>query len=184
MVTQDELYNFICENTRAVVARNWYIDLERASRSEALLYGFTPGGSEYVNDPHRCALHIKERLSGVVEQVKRRKKAEIENKELREINDDLSAKLDSMIIVNCQALACSAPVAAEVERLRTELNASSALAIIRAQAIEIERLQNMFNVVTHLWHQAIDADILDDAHELEAAIVKASTLLNYPPAEE
>lgn len=48
----------------------------------------------------------------------RAEKAEAEVQRLREINDDLSAKLDSMIIVNGQALACSAPVAAEVERLR------------------------------------------------------------------
>lgn len=121
MTTVDELYNFICENTLEVVARNWYSDLDRASRAEALLYSFTPGGSEYVNDPHRCALHIRERLSDSVEQVQRRKAVEAENKELRQINDILSVKLDDTIIVNCHALACSAPVAAEVERLRAAL---------------------------------------------------------------
>ncbi len=31
-----------------------------------------------------------------------------------------------------------------------------------------------------LWQRAIDADLLDDPHELEAAIVEASKLLNYP----
>jgi hypothetical protein len=176
MTTQDELENFVTENTIPVIARNWYIDLERASRSEALLYGFTPGGSEYVNDPHRCALHIKERLSGVVEQVQRRKRAEAEarlwknrvdeaaavvgnleaevarlrdallavdeqrkaaeaeNKRLREINDILDAKLDSVSIINCQALACSAPVAAEVERLRAEVE------LLRKQ-LQMQQLQ-------------------------------------------
>lgn len=76
MTTVDELYNFICENTLEVVARNWYNDIERALEAGA------------------------------------------EVQRLREINTIQSEKLDSMIIVNCQALACSAPVAAEVERLR------------------------------------------------------------------
>lgn len=121
MITQASLYNFVRDNTTEVVAGAWYSDLERAKEAEDLLYGFTTGGSEYVNDPRRCALHIKERLSGVIEQVQRRKAAEAENKELRQINDILSAQLDSSIIVNCHALACSAPVAAEVERLRAAL---------------------------------------------------------------
>lgn len=141
MTTVDELYNFICENTLEVVARNWYSDLDRASRAEALLYSFTPGGSEYVNDSYRCALHIKERLSGVIEQVQRRKAVEAENKELRQINDVLSAKLDSTIIVNCQALACSAPVAAEVEQLRVTLDESRRMFDIDLRNGQIADLQ-------------------------------------------
>jgi flagellin-specific chaperone FliS len=118
-------------------------------------------------------------------QERRALKAEKENKELREINDVLAAKLDSVIIVNCQALACSADVAAEVKRLE-QYAVRTLLAEVACQSaqVEIDRLRNMLNAVTYLWHQAIDADILDDAHELEAAIVKASALLNYPPAEE
>jgi chromosome segregation ATPase len=139
----------------------------RAETAEALLYGFTPGGSEYVNDPHRCALHIKERLSGVVEQVKRRKAAEEENKELRQINDVLAAKLDSSIIVNCQALACSAPVAAEVEKLRAQLttmNATNAQMASDLDAAERKcdemylargKLQGQLNEAHHLLSRAM-----------------------------
>jgi hypothetical protein len=61
---------------------------------------------------------LEQRVNELQDQVKA---AEAENKRLREINDILDAKLDSSIIVNCQALACSAPVAAEVERLRAQL---------------------------------------------------------------
>jgi len=39
---------------------------------------FTPGGSEFSNDPGRCILWIKDRLSSLNEQVKGRKKAESE----------------------------------------------------------------------------------------------------------
>jgi hypothetical protein len=38
--------------------------------------------------------------------------------------------------------------------------------------------------LTKLWQRAIDADILDDAHELGNAIADASWLLNYPPPED
>ena len=172
MITQDELENFVHENTPEVVARNWYIDLERASRAEALLYGFTPGGSEYVDDPHRCALHIKERLSGVVEQVKRRKQAEEENKKLRQINDILDAKLDSSIIVNCQALACSAPVAAEMKRLEQyAVRTLLAEAACQSAQVEIDRLRNMLNTDSQLFQiECLKAEVellraqLQEAH--------------------
>jgi hypothetical protein len=74
-------------------------------------------------------------------QERRAEKAEAENKELRQINDVLAAKLDSMIVVNCQALACSAPVAAEVERLQNMLNADSQLFTIECLRAEVELLR-------------------------------------------
>ena len=49
---------------------------------------------------------------------------------------------------------------------------------------EVARLREQVAALTALWQQAIDADILDDPHELEAAIVKASALLNWPPPDD
>ena len=37
---------------------------------------FTPGGSEFNNDPERCLQWIKDRMSTVTEQVKKRKEAD------------------------------------------------------------------------------------------------------------
>jgi hypothetical protein len=78
---------------------------------------FMSGGQEYLDkivgilSEHRAFLeHVRT--------------VEAANKDLRETNDVLAAKLDSLIIVNCQALACSAPVAAEVERLRAKWQAA------------------------------------------------------------
>jgi len=50
--------------------------LERAEAAEALLYGLTPGGSEFAGDPARCAQWVRDRLTGVIEQVQMRKAAE------------------------------------------------------------------------------------------------------------
>lgn len=103
MTTQDELKNFVEENTIEVITRNWYNDIWRAEKAEA------------------------------------------EVQRLREINDVLSEKLDSMIIVNGQALACSAPIAAEVERLQVTLDearrmfdmaAKNAVALYRQGALD------------------------------------------------
>ena len=52
---------------------------------------------------------------------------------LRETNEVLAAKLDDMIVVNGQALACSSYVRAEVERLAARLNDC------REELFEIER---------------------------------------------
>ena len=53
----------------------------------------------------------------------------------------------------------------------------SLLARTEAAEDEVRRLRA-------LWERAIDADILDDAHELGNAIADASWLLNYPPPED
>lgn len=71
----------------------------------------------------------------------RAEKAEAEVQCLREINDVVSAKLDSMIIVNGQALACSAPVAAEVERLQNMLNVDSQMFYIECLKAEVKMLR-------------------------------------------
>ena len=47
-----------------------------------LLESLTPEGSEFHNDPERCVEWVRERLSGVVEQVKKRKAAEAEIRQL------------------------------------------------------------------------------------------------------
>lgn len=46
-----------------------------------------------------------------------------------------------------------------------------------AQA-EVERMRTQVAQLTRLWQNAIDADLADDPHELEAAIVKAAMLLD------
>ena len=48
------------------------------------LESLTPGGSEFHNDPARCVAWVRERLSGVIKQVQKRKTAEAENVRLRE----------------------------------------------------------------------------------------------------
>ena len=74
---------------------HWPADARRAqARIDALeaentqlmldLESLTPGGSEFHNDPERCVKWVRERLSGVVEQVKKRKAAETEVERLRE----------------------------------------------------------------------------------------------------
>ena len=68
---------------------------------------------------------------------------------------------------------------AEAERLRLErdgwMKASDEL------SAEIERLLAQVVTLEALWQRAIDADLLDDPHELGNAIADASALLNYPP---
>lgn len=50
----------------------------------------------------------------------------------------------------------------------------------QAAEAECERLREQVDALTQLWQRAIDADILDDAHELGNAIADASAVLNYP----
>jgi len=118
---------------------------------------FMSGGQEYLDkivgilSEHRAFLeHVRT--------------VEAANKDLRETNDVLAAKLDSLIIVNCQALACSAPVAAEVERLRAKWQAAvhSEEVFLKMQdrivaeataelQTEVERLRNMINADSQLF---------------------------------
>lgn len=62
------------------------------------------------------------------------------------------------------------------------LAASTSALLARAEAAEAEcvRLREQVADLTALWQRAIDADLLDDPHELETAIVKAAAWLNYP----
>ena len=46
---------------------------------------------------------------------------------------------------------------------------------------EVARLSHALVTLEALWQRAIDADLLDDPHELGNAIADASALLNYPP---
>ena len=70
---------------------------------------------------------------------------------------------------------------AEVEQLRAEVNNACFLrTTVLALTIEVTQLREQVATLTALWRQAIDADLLDDPHELEAAIVKAAALLDYP----
>ena len=46
---------------------------------------------------------------------------------------------------------------------------------------EVKRLRAQVVTLEALWQRAIDADLLDDPHELGNAIADASALLNYPP---
>ena len=58
--------------------------LEEENRQlKEYLESLTPRGSEFHNDPERCVAWVRERLSGVVEQVKKRKVAETEVERLR-----------------------------------------------------------------------------------------------------
>jgi predicted secreted protein len=43
------------------------------------LESLTPGGSEFWHDPDKCIEYIQRRLNSVIEQVKKRKGAEVEN---------------------------------------------------------------------------------------------------------
>ena len=46
---------------------------------------------------------------------------------------------------------------------------------------EVARLSHALVTLEALWQRAIDADLLDDPHELGNAIADASALLNYTP---
>ena len=46
---------------------------------------------------------------------------------------------------------------------------------------EVKRLRAQVVTLEALWQRAIDADLLDDPHELGNAIADASALLNYTP---
>jgi len=48
----------------------------RAERAERLLEDLTPGGSEFHGSPARCAEFVRNRMAGVIEQVKLRQAAE------------------------------------------------------------------------------------------------------------
>lgn len=48
----------------------------RAERAERLIEDLTPGGSEFHGSPARCAEFVRNRMAGVIEQVKLRQAAE------------------------------------------------------------------------------------------------------------
>jgi len=51
------------------------------------LESLTPGGSEFHDSPERCVDWVRERLSGVIEQVQKRKAAEVEIARLQRVID-------------------------------------------------------------------------------------------------
>ena len=80
----------LAEAATALDRRSWYGNavpalcdaLEAAWRerdaAKRLLEDLTPGGSEFHDSPERCAEFVRNRMAGVIEQVRRRMEAERE----------------------------------------------------------------------------------------------------------
>lgn len=83
-----ELYQSTAEYERELTAEN--------NRLKSLLESLTPGGSEYSGSPDNCARWVKERLSSIVAQVKRRKEVEAENQQLKNLLAEWVAPYDGM----------------------------------------------------------------------------------------
>jgi chromosome condensin MukBEF ATPase and DNA-binding subunit MukB len=83
---------------------------------------------------------------------------------------------DSCIAAGDRAYAAEA----EVQRLRTALATAKAEGANEERSLHWMQADAEVQRLRALWQRAIDADLLDDPHELEAAIVEASKLLNYP----
>ena len=95
---------------------------------------------------------------------------------LDEVIDDLSAETSAAL---ARAEAAEAE-AAECRAERAHYGDIMTSKLASAEA-EIERLRSQVVTLEALWQRAIDADLLDDPHELGNAIADASALLNYPP---
>lgn len=99
----------------------------------------------------------------------------------KEIEDVLSAVL--RIAARLEA------AEAEVERLQKALEIEREWTVAfagdaKAEMDRADTAQAKCSRLRALWERAINADILDDAHELGNAIADASSLLNYPPPED
>jgi len=66
----------------------------RAEAAETILLRLTPGGSEFAGDPARCERWVRDRLTGVIEQVQMRKAAEAEVARLRSEMSTLYRRVD------------------------------------------------------------------------------------------
>jgi len=76
------LNEFLCGDVDAPDRRITSLEAEN-TQLMLDLESLTPRGSEFHNDPARCVAWVRERLSGVIEQVQKRKAAEAENERLR-----------------------------------------------------------------------------------------------------
>lgn len=99
------------------------------------------------------------------------------------LDDRITAFLENRLGTAAQESARAEAAEAEAAECRAERAhygdiMTSKLASAEA---EIERLRSQVVTLEALWQRAIDADLLDDPHELGNAIADASALLNYPP---
>lgn len=105
---------------------------EAAERAMRLLEGLTPGGSEYFNNPQRCATWVEDRLRNAqrmtVDAVARRKDAEQDNARLRAELETANALADQRMRHRSEQL-----------RLNRSLRQQLAAAEARAEAAERER---------------------------------------------
>ena len=63
----EDLAQIYCPKARAMIVQQRWIEatsllLSRIRELDMALQSLTPGGSEYVGNPERCAAHAKERM--------------------------------------------------------------------------------------------------------------------------